>query len=46
MATDKTQGLPHMWLPLLAEIAAAAIAPYVQKAFGFFDVRVMLVKLS
>ena len=31
MATDKTQGLPHVAAATDAEIAAAAIAPYVQK---------------
>ena len=31
MATDKTQGLPHVAAATTAEIAAAAIAPYVQK---------------
>ena len=31
MATDKTQGLPHVAAASAAEIAAAAIAPYVQK---------------
>ena len=31
MATDKTQGLPHVAAASAAEIAAAAIAPYVEK---------------
>ena len=31
MATDKTQGLPHVAAATAAEIASAAIAPYVQK---------------
>ena len=31
MATDKTQGLPHVAAASAAEIAAAAVAPYVQK---------------
>jgi len=31
MATDKTQGLPHVAAASAAEIAAAAIAPFVQK---------------
>lgn len=31
MATDKTQGLPHVAAASSAEIAAAAIAPLVQK---------------
>ena len=31
MATDKTQGLPHVAAATAAEIAAAAIAPFVQK---------------
>ena len=31
MATDKIQGLPHVAAATDAEIAAAAIAPYVQK---------------
>lgn len=31
MATDKTHGLPHVAAATDAEIAAAAIAPYVQK---------------
>ena len=31
MATDKTQGLPHVAAATSAEIAAAAIAPFVQK---------------
>ena len=31
MATDKTQGLPHVAAASSAEIAAAAIGPYVQK---------------
>ena len=31
MATDKTQGLPHVAAASAAEIAAAAIAPYVDK---------------
>ena len=31
MATDKTQGLPHVAAATAAEIAAAAIAPLVQK---------------
>ena len=31
MATDKTQGLPHVAAASAAEIAAAAIGPFVQK---------------
>ena len=31
MATDKTQGLPHVAAASAAEIAAAAIAPFVRK---------------
>ena len=31
MATDKTQGLPHVAAASAAEISAAAIAPFVQK---------------
>ena len=31
MATDKTQGLPHVAAATAAEMAAAAIAPFVQK---------------
>ena len=31
MATDKTRGLPHVAAATDAEIAAAAIAPFVQK---------------
>ena len=31
MATDKTQGLPHVAAATAAEIAAAAVAPFVQK---------------
>ena len=31
MATDKTQGLPHVAVATDAEIAAAALAPYVTK---------------
>ena len=31
MATDKTQGLPHVTAASAAEIAAAAIGPLVQK---------------
>ena len=31
MATDKTQGLPHVAAASAAEIAAAAIGPYVKK---------------
>ena len=31
MATDKTQGLPHVAAASSHEIAAAAIAPFVQK---------------
>ena len=31
MATDETQGLPHVAAASAAEIAAAAIAPFVQK---------------
>ena len=31
MATDKTQGLPHVPAASSAEIAAAAIAPFVKK---------------
>ena len=31
MATDKTQGLPHVAAATAAEIAASAIAPFVQK---------------
>ena len=31
MSTDKTKGLPHVAAATDAEIAAAAIAPYVQK---------------
>ena len=31
MATDKTQGLPHVAAASSYEIAAAAIAPFVQK---------------
>ena len=31
MTTDKTQGLPHVADATAAEIAAAAIAPFVQK---------------
>ena len=31
MATDKTKGLPHVAAATSAEIAAAAIAPFVQK---------------
>ena len=31
MATDKTQGLPHVAAASAAEIAAAAIAPFVKK---------------
>ena len=31
MATDKSQGLPHVAAASAAEIAAAAIAPFVQK---------------
>ena len=31
MATDKTQGLPHVAAATAAEIAAAALAPFVRK---------------
>ena len=31
MATDKTQGLPHVAAATAAEIAAAAIAPFAEK---------------
>ena len=31
MATDKTQGLPHVAAATSAEISAAAIAPFVKK---------------
>lgn len=31
MATDKIQGLPHVAAATVAEIAAAAIAPFVEK---------------
>ena len=31
MSTDKTKGLPHVAAATPAEIAAAAIAPFVQK---------------
>ena len=31
MSSDKTKGLPHVAAATDAEIAAAAIAPYVQK---------------
>ena len=31
MATDKTQGLPHVAAASAAEIAAAAIGPYVKR---------------
>ena len=31
MATDRTQGLPHVAAATSAEIAAAALAPYAEK---------------
>ena len=31
MATDKTQGLPHVAAPTAAEITAAALAPFAEK---------------
>ena len=44
MATDKTQCLPHVAAATDAEIAAAAIAPYVQKRLASLIKAVKLVE--
>ena len=46
MATDKTQGLPHVAAATAAEIAAAAIAPFVQKRLASLLPGIVTGKLS
>ena len=40
MATDKTQGLPHVAAATAAEVAASAIAPCIVTGFRGFEDRV------